>query len=369
MKKICPLTIVLILVFAAAFFFAACTQYDRVSNDVHNYRQITLLLESGESYEFDFEEVFADSGLDVTKYEISEGENYNVKGNRITAEGTGKSEITVSLYVKEEGCRYYCPLATLYTYDREEMTPVSTAQELAAISDMNGKYIQTADIDLSSFANWTPIGNSPASNTFKGFFVNPDGYKIRNLTIASSDFVPHGPYGGCNGGLFGSVSEALIYGVKLENVSVYLGDFTGKLNSSAGGIAASTLSSYVKDCSVKGELTATGCAGGIIGSMSWGCVEGCDFEGSAANVPREDGASDVEDSVSAGGIVGYCGIPFDISGSQWGMKDCTASANVSAYGYAGGLAGFIWGEEYVTGCSFEGYINGERSTALYGASK
>lgn len=368
MKKAFSFLTVLALVCAAVFTLTACTQYDRISNVVENYSKTTLLLEEGESYEFDLEQIFADSGLDVTKYEIEEGSNYKVKGGKITAEGAGISEIKVSLYVKSEGCRYVCSLGTLYTFDRAEMTPVSTAEELAAM-DLSGKYIQTADIDLSSFADWEPIGNSPAGNEFTGMFVNPDGYKISNLTIRSSGNVYNGPYGGCHGGLFGSISGALIYGVKLVNVNVDVSDFTGKLESTAGGVAASVLSSYVKDCNVEGNLSATGSAGGIIGSMSWGCVEGCEFEGNVENAERTDGLDDVDDSVAAGGIVGYCGIPFDMSGAQWGMKDCKATANVYARGYAGGVAGFIWGVDYVTGCSFEGKVNGVSGKILYGYSK
>lgn len=367
-KAFCFLTVVA-LVCAAVFSLTACTQYDRISNVVENYHKTTLLLEDGESYEFDLEEIFADSGLDVTKYEIEDGDNYKARGGTITAKGTGKSEIKASLYVKSESCRYVCSLGTLYTYDREDMTPISTAEELAAIDDLSGRYIQTADIDLSSYSDWQPIGNSPAGNEFKGMFVNPDGYKISNLTVRSSDNVPHGPYGGCKGGLFGSIEEALIYGVKLVNVNVDVSDFTGKLESSAGGVAASVLSSYVRDCSVEGNISATGSAGGIIGSMSWGCVEGCDFEGNVENAERIDGEADVDDSVAAGGIVGYCGIPFDMGGAQWGMKDCKASAYVYARGYAGGLAGFIWGVDYVTGCSFEGKVNGASGDILYGYEK
>lgn len=369
MKKILSYTVVLILVCATLFSFAACTKYDRVSNDVKDYTKVTLMLESGDSYEFDPDAVFSDSGLDVTKYEIEEGSNYKVRGNKIIAEGTGVSEVKVSLYVKSESCRYVCSLGTLYTYDRADMTPISTAEELAAIDDLGGRYIQTADIDLSVYADWEPIGNSPAGNEFSGMFVNPDGYKIKNLTIRSSENVSHGPYGGCHGGLFGSISGAFIYGVILENVSVELGDFTGKLQSSAGGIAASSLSSYVKDCSVEGNLCSTGSTGGIIGSMSWGCVEGCEFRGNVINVNRTDVESDITDSVSAGGIAGYCGIPFGIGGEQWGLKDCMASANVRAYGYAGGLAGYIWGVDYVTGCTFDGKVNGVNSSTLYGFSK
>lgn len=367
MKKIIVLLVLLVLVCTALFTVVSCTNYNNISNVVKNYSTENVVLESGKSHEFDLEKIFKNSGLNVTKYEIDKGDFYTVDGNKITAKGTGRCPIMVSLYVKSEGCRYMCSLGTLYSYDRKDMTPVSTAQELASIKDMNGAYIQTADIDLSSVKDWQPIGNLPATNSFKGIFVNPDGYKISNLTINSSANVPQGPYGGCLGGLFGNLDGALVYGVIVENAQINLGDFTGKGNSSAGVIAASTLSCYIKDCIVSGDVAATGSTGGIIGSMSWGCIEGCEFDGTVSNIGRTDENFNDSESVCAGGIVGYCGIPYDMGQNTWGMIGCRATCVVMAEKRAGGIAGTIWGVDFVKECSFE--EEGYTGMPMYGYVK
>ena len=72
-----------------------------------------------------------------------------------------------------------------------------------------------------------------------------------------------------------------VYGVKLENVRIDVSDFQGNSYSEAGGIAAVINSSYLKDCSVSGEIAAVGAAGGIAGSVHWGYLENCAFSGIA----------------------------------------------------------------------------------------
>ena len=138
-------------------------------------------------------------------------------------------------------------------------------------------YILTADIDLSGYENWEPIGafqsrsNAPEdeevphpnyafTGTFKG-----DGHTISNLTVATA--VPMGA------GLFNCASgtercEAYIGGFTMENVNVSGGYLVGGLVGAGKEKVegSDVMSSFViSDCDVSGTITgggACGCCGG-----------------------------------------------------------------------------------------------------------
>ncbi len=352
-------------------FVSACSnKCPNTSNDVKNYYTQILSLKAGESYTFDLTEIFKNSGLEIDKYkiEVSENSNYTVSENKITAIGTGVSSIGVSLYVTSEETRYVCSIGTLYTYDEKDFTPISTASELSNITDLNGKYVLTADIDLGGIENWQPIGNLPAGNAFTGMFINPHGYKIKNLTISSASEIPHGQYGGCCGGLFGCIEGAFLYGINLENVRIDISDFNGDSYSIAGGIVGESSVSYIKDCTVTGDVKAVGRTGGIAGSVSWGCIQNCKFSGSV-NTNEWDSNSAMKDGeTGAGGIAGYIGIPCLLDVYQYGLIGCTAEAKVNGKN-VGGIAGYIWGSDYVKDCSFTGYLNDASVNNLFGRTK
>lgn len=339
-----------------------------ISNAVKNYYLQTISLKSGEEYTLNVRDIFQDSGLKIEKYRIEAGsnKNYTVRGDTIIATGTGVSEITVSLFCPSEDTRYVCSLGTLYSYDEKDFTPVSTASELQSITDLNGRYILTGDIDLDGIDNWQPIGNFPAENAFTGMFINPNGYKIKNLTITSAAEVFHGPYGGCCGGLFGSVNGAFLYGINLENVNIDVSDFDGKLYSEAGGLVAETNSTYIKNCSVSGNIKAIGRTGGIVGSVSWGCIENCTFSGSVVACETLSEYALTDDAVGAGSIVGFAGIPCLFQVYKYGIIGCSAQGNVTAVKNAGGIAGYIWGGDYVKDCAFSGQVTAASSGDRFG---
>lgn len=100
---------------------------------------------------------------------------------------------------------------------------ISTAEELAAISDnLSGNYVLTADIDLGG-AEWTPIGSfiqmgqegeeaetPDSAYAFTGIF-DGNGYTISNFTINQ-------PEGWCVG-LFGCIANANVGNFRVENAS------------------------------------------------------------------------------------------------------------------------------------------------------
>ena len=352
----CLILFAIFIALSISLFGCSGNKYTSISNDVKNYYTQRIALKSNDSYTFDIHEIFKDSGLEIEKYNIepSKDKNYTVSGDTITAVGTGVSSISVTLYCPSENTRYVCSLGTLYSYDEKDFTPISTANELQSITDLNGKYILTADIDLSSIKNWEPIGNLPSENAFTGMFINPHGYKIKNLTITSSKEIFHGPYGGCCGGLFGSVTGAFLYGIHLENVQIDVSDFDGVSYSEAGAIAGLTSGTYIKDCTVTGDIKAVGRTGGIVGSVNWGCIENCTFSGSVTTNEVLSAHALSDGATGAGGIAGYIGIPCPFETYQYGLIGCTAEGKITAVKNAGGIAGYIWGEDYVKDCTFNG---------------
>ena len=163
-----------------------------------------------------------------------------------------------------------------------------------------GKTVKlTADLDLSSESNWTPIGNLVAypSQSFNGTF-DGDGHSISNVTV--NDNTPNHAVAG----LFGSVENGTIKNLTVKNV----------------------------------DLTSTHYAGGIVAYTSNGpTIENCKVIGGTIKSTPEvvDGSYDNGDKV--GGIMGYA-----TAGST--INNCTVEGvTITAYRDMGGIVGFSAG--------------------------
>lgn len=164
--------------------------------------------------------------------------------------------------------------ATLFaggTGTAEDPWQISTAEQLYRIhDDLTAHYILIADIDLSAYENWTPIGafqslsDAPEDAevphpdyAFTGTF-NGDGHTISNLTVSSD-----APMGA---GLFGCAAGT-------ENGAAYIRNFTLKnVNVSGfylvgGAVGLQFMNCPVSDIHLVGENTLTGMQGigGIVG--------------------------------------------------------------------------------------------------------
>lgn len=88
-----------------------------------------------------------------------------------------------------------------------DFTRVDTASKLDNVrNDLGGNYLLVADLDLSGFSSWSPIGDGSAR--FSGIF-NGNGHTIENLTIASSDE---------SQGLFGIINGGIVNDLKIDLV-------------------------------------------------------------------------------------------------------------------------------------------------------
>ncbi|WEK53374.1 MAG: S-layer homology domain-containing protein [Candidatus Cohnella colombiensis] len=236
---------------------------------------------------------------------------------------------------------------------------IETANQLAAIgtdaTTLGKNYFLTADIDLSANSNWNPIGND--SSAFTGMFIG-NGYQISGLTIDREDEDYQG--------LFGfTESSALLYNVRLNDVSVigddYVGGLVGKHAGSIeysyvtgdirgdyaiGGLVGYNngwISSSNSSAKVFGEESAGGLVGAnyeeIINSYASGVITGVDYIGGLAGdnyglIDNSYATGAVTGSYDVGGLVGY--------GSEAEILNSYALGNVTSDDdYVGGLVGYM----------------------------
>ena len=122
---------------------------------------------------------------------------------------------------------------------------VETAADLNGVRDyLDAHFKQMADIDLSGYANWEPIGTFVDGQEleFRGIY-DGNGHTISNLTIdrPSTEFI----------GLFGVTTEATIKDLGLLNVNV-----TG--TNDVGGLVGFNYASSVTSCYYDSETS--GCS-------------------------------------------------------------------------------------------------------------
>ena len=231
----------------------------------------------------------------------------------------------------------------------------------------------TKDIDMSSIANFAPIGTETAS--YIGTF-NGNNHSISGLSVSGSDYV--GLFGYVNGATIQSInlcnsqitatnaggidtSTGGIVGyatgaAKIENCSTnhikidaarsrHIGGIIGRGEASTkisnctntssfggtynvGGIAGSLYVGSITNCGNSGDLPAaqaSSCVGGIVGLTSSGQISTC------YNTGKVTGGSNAD----VGGIVGTSYFSFSIS-------DCYNVGAVQG-GLIGGIAGSAYG--------------------------
>ncbi|MBQ4142028.1 MAG: hypothetical protein IJD43_00955 [Thermoguttaceae bacterium] len=233
-----------------------------------------------------------------------------------------------------------------YTNPAEEgVYVISTAGELAKLAQLvndgtdsfNGKtVILDADIDLSVYENWTPIGTS--ANTFQGTF-DGGGYTISNLTIDDASLSRAGLFGAV-GVKDWSTNTTTIKNFTLDGVTINAASRVGAVVGEGVNIYGDASNQfYVQDVTVKNaNITGREAVGGIIG-YAGGCgknvISNCKLEGenntiTAAPVIGENGS--VSGGGHAGGIAGY----FTYNT----LKDnSVTNATIKALWSVGGIAG------------------------------
>ena len=218
-------------------------------------------------------------------------------------------------------------------------TGIYTAQDLSNIrNNLSGSYVLMNDINLSSWGEWTPIGDY--SNSFKGIF-DGQGHIIKNLRVTGNRQY---------GGLFGCISSATIKNVGLEGtfidiINSYQATYAGGI-CGAGNNTGST--STITNCYNKGYISAaspsvSSNAGGICGMGSFN-ISNCYNTGNISS--STSGPVSNYPYSYAGGI---CGGTYNSN-----ISNCYNTGNLTATSlyavFAGGICGEITYSCYVKNC-------------------
>ena len=250
---------------------------------------------------------------------------------------------------------------------REDPWQIASAEQLQLIREnLAGHYVLVADIDLSGYENWEPIGafqslsDAPEDAevphpdyAFTGTFDGV-GHTISNLTVSAASPMGAGLFGCASG----TESEAAYIGnFTLENIDVsgfYLvGGAVGlqfmnckvsdivlkgenRLSGSQGisGVVG-TAFDLISNCTATAEITVAGdggaCAGLIAGGTTMSSIVNCEAIG----------GSIVAEGNAAWGIGAVCGAPWgasEISGCRVSGTAITVSGEGNRL--VGGLVGF-----------------------------
>jgi hypothetical protein len=150
----------------------------------------------------------------------------------------------------------------------EGFTAISTAAQLFSITDKDGRYVLTGNIDvsISTLESWSPLefNGEPFSGEFDGA-----GFEIQNLKDDNLDITDPDELDGL--GLFEVIRDASISNITFKNVDINFYDlpivpfFANNLGSLAGMIDNSTLENINLDTV---SLIGRHSIGGIAGSVS-----------------------------------------------------------------------------------------------------
>lgn len=247
---------------------------------------------------------------------------------------------------------------SVFRGDGTEESPylISNAMELGLIRDkindaVSGSALLTAsyklvnDIDLSAFANWTPIGTN--DRAFSGHF-NGDNHNVSKMNITSGSYV----------GLFGYVGSATIENVKLTNANVsgtrVVGGLIGQIKANA----------TVKKCSIDGNSVVVGSnsnTAGLIGEAIDGdniqlisLINNAKVENTATSNSRAAGILSQVTKGTKGAIVT--------------LKDCINNGAIKTNnGYAGGIvSAYQEGILTITNCVNNGELFGDYTGNMLG---
>lgn len=225
----------------------------------------------------------------------------------------------------------------------EDPYQIQTADQLNAVrNDLKANYVLSADVDLSEYTNWEPIGKFEPLSEEENETPNPDvaftgsfdgnGHKISNIKIENTEIY------GC--GLFGCVTgeNSGVKNLTVENANVTGGMYSGCVIGSAFSGAV------IEGITLSGEnkLSGTFLIGGVVGASMCDLIKDC--TASADVTLNGDNAQGV--GIIVGGAEGS---NLENCKAQNGTVTATGKASLSI----GGMAGCAHESEYVKNCSAE----------------
>ena len=206
------------------------------------------------------------------------GESYSDK--ETVKNLTSVDGATVTLYAQWEDTWANHASSSLKTTEINGVTynVIASAEDLAYLSKQSisstlvGKYIQTADIDLSDYT-WLPIGSE---NAFCGEYLG-QGHKITGLKTCDAvdaDDVYLQTYGG----LFGKLGKKSTNGASANIVGVYItdclvyGQYSGAIAGFSDDESVNIEACILENVEIYGDTNTTA---SFVGSSSDGQIKDC----------------------------------------------------------------------------------------------
>ena len=311
---------------------------------------------------------------------------------------TASTTFTIS-FGDAEGVAITCTPFTFKTfYFKGKGTPdnryqIESAEQLDCVKNYLDKhYVQIADFDLGAYAeNWSAIGGNIEAPFIGSYYGN--GYKIKNLTIRTSELVASGLFGyvGSNGkkseiasitvdgvsirdeynGCFGIIA-CMLYGdgSSIKNCVVTNSSCNNSevMSRWVGGICCNHQASGVslKNCYVENSvLTASGTYGEVGGIVAYGedtgTIESCFISGT--KICCEDLGDDT-DCFNVGGIIGKIAKNHTIKTCYTTNSTINFTAKKNGKeAYIGGICGYNNNSSNITSC----YIYDSDNTHITGS--
>jgi hypothetical protein len=309
----------------------------------------------------------ADQTHEIRTFISSNPDIVKVEGALVTALAPGTAVITVT--TKPSGYSATCTVtvagaAVVVPSGTFEVKNITDLKKVGSGTDgwtLSASYMQTANINLSSEADWTPIGTE--AKPFTGRY-DGSGRTISNLTISSNTD---------NKGLFGYTSgSAVVQNVGIINCNI---NISGAYN--VGGVAGYN-GGMVQGCYVTGIIKGKENVGGIVGYNN-STVKNC-YATATVNAQQQVGGivgynnSTVENCYATGAVTGT-GTPLNKGGVAGGapnntVKNCVAlNPSVTS---GGGNAGRVVGNNSTLSNSYgrkDMKINGSTVTSNSATSK
>ena len=182
-------------------------------------------------------------------------------------------------------------------------------------------YELTADINLTTYANWDPIGDHV--NAYTGDFKG-NGFTVSNMTITGT---------GHRIGLFATISSA----ARIESVGVISASVTTTNATGYAGALVGDSAGVIVACWSTGSVTSTNYVGGLVGSSS-GSITSSYSTAAVTGVARVGGlvgtkaaAGSITDSYSTGTVTRSSGTATTIGGLVGESTSGTGAVTTSYY--------------------------------------
>lgn len=260
--------------------------------EAENYTIDTLVCEINVKYDIDIEKIIGNS-IKYDYYSVKKDENYVFSKNHITPKKIGRYDFVVDFINVRSKTKYRLTILEIRCYDINDADLINNYEDFEMMKQKpSGTFILNDDIIFPDNNSFVPIGGMSVQEKFRGIFINPNDFIIKNLNFS----IQSGIYG-----LFRSVDDAYIDNIILEDVSITISDNGTILNSICGGLIGDATDSLITNCRVTGTVKGTYHVGGLIGEAYNSSVKYCFFDGTV----NQKGDNINEFHNSSGGLIGF----------------------------------------------------------------